>query len=103
MKNLKNETNNRTYLALLAVLFLTVSCAGSRIKVLNANGASMTKFHLKKGQKLKELPEVEGMFCAEAFKSGSFGMIDEAIKDAQKKSNADFLTQVSIEREGNCT
>lgn len=90
---------------IISVLFLALiitSCA-HRVKFLNVGGVSMTKYHLKNGQKTKELDEVEGKFCPDSFKqSGSFGLIDEAVKDAQKNSKADFLTNVTFYREGSC-
>ena len=86
---------------ILAALFIT-SCA-HRVKILDANGVSMTKYHLKKGQKTKQLDDVEGKFCPDSFNdSGTLGLIDEAVKDAQKKSGGDFLSQVTFYKEGHC-
>ena len=86
----------------LVVLFSLVGCA-HRVKILDANAVSMTKYSLKKRQKTKEMKEVEGKFCPDSFKqSGRIGLIDEAVKVAQKDSGADFLTHAVFYREGNC-
>lgn len=87
----------------LISLTLLASCS-HRVRILDAGAVSMTKYSLKKGQSVVEKDgEAEGRFCSDPFKqSGQIGLMDEAIKDAQKSSNADFLRNVTVYKEANC-
>ena len=85
---------------LLPILFLG-GCAVKQ-KVLDASAVSMTRSYLKKGRELKEIGDVEGNFCTDSGDRGSVGLMDEAIKDAQKKSKADFILNASFYQEGSC-
>jgi hypothetical protein len=88
----------------ILLVVLLSSCASQRKVILTAPVVSMTKYSLNTNEKVVLSNEVEGQFCAEAFKeAGSYGLIDEAIKDAQNKASADFLYNASISQEGNCT
>ena len=88
---------------IITALTLLVGCS-HRVKILDVGAVSMSKYHLKKGQTATEKEmEAEGRFCPDPFnQQGQIGMMDEAIKDAQKNSKADYLTNVTVYREGNC-
>lgn len=92
----------KNLICLTAIVIFVCSCA-TKQRILNASSVSMTKYSLKKGQKLKEIGEVIGEYCTEIKMGGSTtGLLDEAIKNAQKKSNADFLTNATFYSKGNC-
>lgn len=83
----------------LAVIFLLVSATSCahKVKLLDASAISMTHASVEPGQNLVEIGEVESEFCPDTFKDkGSIGLIDEAVKSAQKKSGADFIKNVTI-------
>lgn len=87
---------------IMSILVLSASCA-MRQRILNASAVSMTKYSTKKKQKLVEAGEVKGEFCANSMKdSGEIGLLDEAIKDAQKKSKADFISNAVFYASGSC-
>jgi len=89
---------------LIIGLLLLSSCANQRKVILVTPVVSMSKYSLKPNQKVIMKDEIEGKFCAEAFrKSGSYGLIDEAIKDAQRKSRADFIYDATVSQQGHCT
>lgn len=88
-------------LVLVLSIALLSGCAFKQ-KILDATAVSMSKRSLKKGQKTKEVGTVTGEFCAEMSKSGTFGLMDEAIKDAQRKSKVDFITHVTFYSTGKC-
>ncbi len=86
----------------LVLLLSLVSCA-SKQKFLDASAVSMTHNSFSQGTKFKEMGPVAGGFCADSFKDkGEFGLMDEAIKDAQKKSGADVIVDASFFMEGSC-
>ena len=86
--------------ATLLVLF--TSCAMKQ-RILNASSVSMTKYSSQKGQNVEEAGEVTGEFCADTLSdSGTVGLLDEAIKDAQNKSGADFISNATFYSKGNC-
>jgi len=89
-------------LSVLALGLILQSCA-HKIKIMDVSAVSMTKKNIAKNQKLVEKDSVEGRFCSSAFNDkGTVGLIDEAIKDAQKKSGADFIVDARFFREGGC-
>ncbi len=48
------------------------------------------------------LCDVTGEFCTDSSQEGQLGLMDEAIKDAQSKSGADFITNVTFYSTGSC-
>jgi len=71
-------------------------------KVLDAAAVSMTHANIPEGKKLKELGPATGQFCTDSNHEGNFGLMDEAIKSAQKSSGADFLINASFFQSGGC-
>lgn len=88
--------------SIVAIMFLASSCAMKQ-RILNASAVSMTKYSTKKKAKVEEAGEVTGEFCADSTgDSGTIGLLDEAIKDAQNKSGADYITNAIFYSKGNC-
>lgn len=86
----------------LVVFIFGLSACAVKQKVLDASAVSMTQFNLKEGEKLTEMGQVEGNFCADSSHRGSLGLMDEAIKNAQKKSNSDFILNATFYVTGQC-
>lgn len=92
----------KNIISMTAVLLILSSCAFKQ-RILNASAVSMTKYSLKKNQTLEEVGEVSGEFCPDSFNdTGNVGLLDEAIKKAQKSNKADFLTHVTFYSQGRC-
>ncbi|OFZ49025.1 MAG: hypothetical protein A2381_15575 [Bdellovibrionales bacterium RIFOXYB1_FULL_37_110] len=92
----------KTLLITLSLVILS-SCAFQRVKVMNASAVSMTHDSLKPGQTLVESGDVKGEFCADNLKQqGSFGLFDEAIKNAQSTNQVDFILNATFWATGNC-
>lgn len=92
-----------TNLIIVAALSTLICSCAKRVKVLDANAVSVTDYNLKRGTKLKEYRETESKFCPNTFKDGgTLGLIDEAVKNFQKTTGADFITHAVFYREGNC-
>lgn len=79
-----------------------VGCA-HKVKVLDAAAVSNSQYHLKKGQKTKEIGPVSGEFCTDSNDSGSIGLMDKAIDNASEKSGADFIINASFYSKMSCT
>ncbi|MCB0356322.1 MAG: hypothetical protein KDD40_04905 [Bdellovibrionales bacterium] len=74
-----------------------------KTKILDAGAVSMKHYHLKKGEKLKDIGEVTGEFCADSGSDeGQIGLMDEAINDAQSRSGADFISNATFYSTGKC-
>ena len=87
-------------LSLAAVAFLG-GCA-MKTKILDAGAVSMKHAHMPENAKMKDIGEVTGEFCTDSSQEGQIGLMDEAIKDAQSKSGADFITNVTFYSTGSC-
>jgi hypothetical protein len=89
-------------LILVALLVGVTSCA-HRVKIMDASAVSMTHSSMEPGQNLVEIGDVEGEFCPDSMNDkGSIGLIDMAVDNAQKKTGADWITNASFWRSGNC-
>lgn len=89
------------YLAIILVSMLLGACAVKQ-KVLDASAVSMSKSYVPKGKSLKEMGDVTGQFCTDSSHKGSMGLMDETIKDAQRRSKVDFIINASFFRKGSC-
>jgi hypothetical protein len=86
-------------LILVGLLLGVTSCA-HKVKILDASAVSMTHTSIEPHQNLVEIGEVESEFCPDTFgDKGQIGLLDEAVKNAQKKSGADFITNASFWRD----
>lgn len=80
----------------ISAVVLASGCA-MKTKVLDAGAVSMTHQSLKPGQALQEKGQVTGQFCADTFgDKGQIGLMDEAIKSAQKTHGVDWITNATF-------
>lgn len=87
-------------LIIVALLVGVTSCA-HKVKVLDATAVSMTHSSIESNQNLVEIGDVESEFCPDTFNDkGTIGLLDEAIKNAQQKSGADWIMNASFWRDG---
>ena len=88
---------------ILAIAFLgSLSACAMKTKILDAGAVSMTRTSLAADQKLQEVGPVTGQFCSDSFHdSGNVGLIDEAVKAAQKQYSVDMITNASFYTTGN--
>lgn len=89
---------------LMSVMALgLVSCATAKQKFLDASAVSMNHGSVPAGAKLKDVGPVTGSFCMDSFNDkGEFGLMDEAVKDANKKSGAEIITDATFYTQGSC-
>ena len=80
---------------LIVLTFLASSCA-YRNKILDVPMVSMTHSNVPKGAVLVEKGNVTGNYCASKTDTGNIGLIDEAISNAQKNANVDFISNASF-------
>jgi hypothetical protein len=86
----------------IAVLLVGVTSCAHKVKVLDASAVSMTHNSIEANQNLVEIGDVESEFCPDHFNDkGQIGLLDEAIKNAQQKSGADWIMNASFWRDGN--
>jgi len=86
----------------IAGLALVSGCTMKQ-KIMDVAVVSMTRSSLPAGATLKETGDVSGKFCSDQFNDkGQIGLFDEAIKQAQKQSGTDFITNASFFSEGSC-
>lgn len=91
----------RNVIAILGLVLLA-GCA-MKTKILDATAVSMTKGGLAEGEKLSETGPVSGKFCPDTWNDkGTFGIIDESVKHAQKEAGVDFILNASIWKDGSC-
>lgn len=86
----------------LILSLVLVSACVMKQKVLDAPAVSMTHPNVPEGKKLKQMGPVNGQFCTDSDHQGTYGLMDEAVKDAQKTSGADFLVNASFFQTGGC-
>lgn len=87
--------------ALIAVSLMLGACAMKQ-KVLDASAVSMTHSSIPEGKKLEEVGPVKGSFCTDSSHKGTFGLMDESVKDAQKTAKVDFIVNASFFQENRC-
>jgi hypothetical protein len=76
----------------LALMMFAVSACGTRnVKVLDANWTSMKHpMPPSANQKLVHVSKVQTEYCLESW-SGSFGLMDEAVKKAETQYEIDYI------------
>ena len=84
---------------ILVSLLIFSSCA-HKVKIMHASAVSMSRKHGVKA-KAMDKGEVTGKSCYEAT-GASKGLMDEAIKDAQKSSKADYIADATFYASGQC-
>ena len=78
-------------ISMIMLLIATANCA-TRMRIMNAAAVSMTESSLNKKETLHEIGPIEDKSCPNA----SPGLMDEAIRNAQNKSGADFITNATF-------
>lgn len=71
-------------------------------KVLDVPAVSMTQSYLPQDKTLEETGPVTGSFCTSTDHKGSYGLIDESVKNAQQTAKVDFIVNASFFQEGSC-
>ena len=82
---------------IMLMMALLISSCASRVKILDASWLSMKNPDgPRKNQAMMKVSAVnEEEYCMKAW-SGDFGLIDEVIKQVEKKYEADFIKNASI-------
>jgi hypothetical protein len=88
-------------ITLVATVLLLSACVMKQ-KVMDVAVVSGTHTSIPAGSKLQDIGPVTGQFCTSNNDKGSVGLFDEAIKNAQTNSKADFIASASFFREGSC-
>ncbi len=86
------------WVALIMILSLS-ACATRSVKVMDASWVSMK--HARSPQNiaaLKSVGTIEERFCQESW-SGSYGLMDEVVKLAEKKHGIDYIRNASFTKE----
>jgi hypothetical protein len=81
------------------LLISMVGCASKSVKVLDAPWTSMKHNGPPANPKtLARVGDIEERYCMESW-SGSYGLMDEAVKQAEAKRNIDYIRNASFVRE----
>jgi len=92
------------FLTAILGLFIMTSCA-NRVHIVDLGVVSMKSKNVPKKAKKQELGPVTAKYCPDSFASSSgktIGLIDSVVEMAEKQKKADFLTEVSLYRNGSC-
>jgi hypothetical protein len=87
---------------IMAVLGLGFSSCAHKVRLLDASAVSMTKKHGVKGVKAADKGAANGEACYDSSASGTIGLMDNAIKAAQKSSGADYIADATFYAKGSC-
>ncbi len=83
----------------ILLVFSMVGCASRSVKVLDAPWTSMKHNGPPSNAKsLVRIGDIEERYCMESW-SGSFGLMDEAVKQAEARRNIDYIRNASFVRE----
>jgi hypothetical protein len=80
----------------LLVSALALGGCQMKQKILDAGAVSMTRSSIQPGETLKEKGPVAGTFCSSSDDKGTIGLMDEAVKTAQKENSVDYITNASF-------
>ncbi len=96
MNYLKLKT---TYLSLIALALLSVSCGSQSVKVLDAQWVSMK--HAQPPENINKLASTGRLNESYCFSSwtGSFGLMDEVVKQAENKYHLDYIRNASFSKD----
>lgn len=76
---------------------LLAGCAGRTVKVLDAPWVSMKNSGPPPaGAKLVRVGPVNEEYCLDSWASGTFGLMDEVTKQAEKKHGIDYVRSASF-------
>lgn len=81
------------------ILFLS-ACAGRSVKILDTRWVSMKHASPpSKSIKLKEVGKIEETYCQKNWTGGSYGLMDEVVKQAEQKYNLDYIRDASFTKQ----
>jgi len=81
---------------LLSSLLLLSACAAKQVKILDAAWVSMKHSGPPENpKKLMKVAALEEQYCMSGW-SGSFGLMDEAVKQAESKFTIDYIRNASF-------
>ncbi|MGZ5279746.1 MAG: hypothetical protein ACXWC9_07390 [Pseudobdellovibrionaceae bacterium] len=86
----------KKYLLILSIAVLSSACASRTIKIVDATWASMKNpMPPNSKEKLTKVANVAEEFCLSAW-NGSYGLMDEAVKQAELKHQLDYIKYPSF-------
>ncbi|MCB0412098.1 MAG: hypothetical protein KDD22_06195 [Bdellovibrionales bacterium] len=71
-------------------------CSTPTVRIMESEWTSMTRSQVPRAQDVQEVGPVEGKFCHSTFKSGHYGLMDEAISQAQKNYHVDYIKNATF-------
>jgi hypothetical protein len=81
----------KNIILMLIAVFALSACGSRTVKVLDANWTSMKHaMPPAPGAKLMKIANVQTEYCLNSW-SGSFGLMDEAVKKAENDYNIDYV------------
>lgn len=96
MKNTKN-------LILSLVALIALSACATKVKILDTTAISTTRGALEPGERLRQTGSVHGKFCPQTFDDrGNIGLLDEAVKSAQRRYGVDYIMDATFWNESGC-
>ncbi len=91
---------------LFGFLLLMNGCVAQRQTILTVPAVSMTRPSMSEGYVARPGEKVSAEYCRGddplVSQDRNIGLIDEAIMKAQKQSNAEYLSDVTISQAGQC-
>lgn len=79
-------------ISLVLVMFAMSACGTRNVKVLDANWTSMKhSMPPAPNQQLTRVSNIQTEYCLDTWTSGSFGLMDEAVKKAESEFGIDYI------------
>ena len=85
-------------LVLFTSLLMMSACATRTVKILDAQWVSMKNSQPADPQKLTRVNSVDERYCSENW-SGSYGLMDEVVKQAEAAGRLDYIKNASFSQE----
>lgn len=82
-------------ISIVVLMTLLSACAGRNVRVLNASWTSMKHGSAPDTSKLVRVANIDEEFCLDSW-SGTFGLMDEAVKKAEAKHQLDYIKNPSF-------
>jgi hypothetical protein len=87
--------------ALLGLSFLFIGCASRSVRVMDASWVSMRHTAPPDNpKKMTRVATIDETYCMEKW-SGSFGLMDEVVKQAEAKHNIDYIKSPIFSKDEN--
>ncbi len=85
-------------LILFSMCLLLNACASRSVKILDAQWVSMKNASAPDTKKLTRVSSVDERYCMKSW-SGSYGLMDEVVKQAETNGRLDYVKSASISQE----